>query len=73
MWVTNTRTDHVIAGIAVGRGADQVAVSPNGTHIYVADFQYSGSCACHRCRRIVRAPGRGSRGRRSCRVRSPAR
>jgi DNA-binding beta-propeller fold protein YncE len=32
-------------GIGVGRYPDSVAVSPDGTHIYVADFQYSGNLA----------------------------
>ena len=49
--VINTRTDHVIVDIAVGRGADQVAVSPNGTDIYVADFQVVVAACAHR--RIV--------------------
>jgi DNA-binding beta-propeller fold protein YncE len=43
--VINTRTDRVTATIHVSGYPQQAAVSPNGTHIYVADFQYSGNLA----------------------------
>jgi YVTN family beta-propeller protein len=45
--VINTRTGHLTATIHVSGYPQEVAVSPNGTHIYVADFQVVVAACAH--------------------------
>jgi DNA-binding beta-propeller fold protein YncE len=44
VWVINTATRRIIYVIGQCHPTG-VAVSPNGTHIYVADYQYAGNLA----------------------------